>query len=195
MGVDSVHWALAQFQATLLAWPLLATTGYVLVFTLLTALCLPGAAVLLLLAGACFGLTWGCVIGTFASSAGATLTMLAARHWLRERVEGRFSQALGRLNQGLAMDGAWYLLSLRLLPVIPFVIVNLASGLTRLPASTFLWVSALGMLPGTAVYVNAGVHLAEVRSLDGLLDSRTLVALALLAVLPLAGVVLKRVVR
>lgn len=146
------------FLAYYAAYPLLVGLGYFVVFTLMTALCLPGAAPLMLLGGASFGLAWGSVLATLASTTGASLTMLAARHLMRQRVEARWASRLLTLNQGLQRRGLLYLLSLRLLPVVPFVPLNLVSGLTRLPLWRFFWVSALGMLPGTALYVYAGTQ-------------------------------------
>jgi len=163
----------------------LSMLGFFALFTLLTACCLPGAAVLMLLAGASFGLVWGSVLAVLASTTGATLTMLASRHALRERVALRLGERLQGLDRGLQRDGAVYMLSLRLLPVIPFVVLNLLSGLSCLPARTFFWASALGMLPATVLYVNAGLQLAQVHSLDGLLSAPTLGALAALGLLPL----------
>ncbi len=165
MNVEILQSAQAAFLAYYAAYPVLVGLGYFAVFTLMTALCLPGAAPLMLLGGASFGLAWGSVLATLASTTGASLTMLAARHLLRQRVESRFAERLDRLNQGLQRQGPLYLLSLRLLPVIPFVPLNLASGLTRLPLWTFFWVSALGMLPGTALYVLAGTQVHRVADL------------------------------
>ncbi len=187
MNFDDARLALTMFQGYYLAYPVLATLGYFAFFTLLTTLCLPGAAVLMLLAGASFGLAWGSVVATLASATGATLTMWLSRHGLRGRVEARWGERLHTMNQGWQQNGVLYLLSLRLLPVIPFVAVNLISGLTRVPAITFFWVSALGMLPATALYVNAGVQLAQADSIQNLLSVQTLAALALLGVLPLVA--------
>jgi len=153
------------FLAYFAAYPVLVGLGYFVVFALVTALCLPGAAALMLLGGASFGLAWGSVLATLASTTGASLTMLAARHLMRERVETRWASRLLTLNQGLQRHGLLYLLSLRLLPVVPFVPLNLASGLTRLPFWRFFWVSALGMLPGTALYVYAGTHVHRLAEL------------------------------
>lgn len=183
----------AVFQALFDAYPAAVTLAYAALFTTLTALCLPGAALLMLLAGASFGLVWGSVLATLASTTGATLTMLGARHWLRQRVEQRHGARLQTFNRHLQHEGALYLLSLRLLPVIPFVPVNLISGLTRLKSSTFFWASALGMLPGTVLYVYAGVYLAQLQSLDELLSARSAAVLMALGVLPLAtALVLRR---
>jgi len=192
MSFDDVHGALAALQGYYLAYPLLSMLGFFALFTLLTACCLPGAAVLMLLAGASFGLVWGSVLAVLASTTGATLTMLASRHALRERVTARLGGRLQGLNHGLQRDGAVYMLSLRLLPVIPFVVLNLLSGLSCLPTRTFFWASALGMLPATVLYVNAGLQLAQVHSLDGLLSAPALGALAALGLLPLLALAWRR---
>lgn len=158
MIVEYLQAAQVAFLTFYAAYPVLVGLGYFGVFTVMTALCLPGAAPLMLLGGASFGLVWGSVLATLASTAGASLTMLAARYLMRERVEARWADRLHTLNEGLQRRGLLYLLSLRLLPVVPFVPLNLASGLTRLPLWRFFWVSALGMLPGTALYVYAGTQ-------------------------------------
>lgn len=161
---DDLCGAQDLFAAYCVAAPGWMALAYFVVFATITALCLPGATPLLLLAGASFGLTWGSVLATLASTVGACLTMLSARHLMRQRVEARWADRLHTLNQGLQRQGPLYLLSLRLLPVIPFIPLNLASGVTRLPVWTFFWTSAVGMLPGTALYVYAGTqvhHLSE----------------------------------
>ena len=168
------------------AHPVLTTLLYFTGFTLLTACCLPGASLLMLVAGASFGIVWGSAVAVLASAAGATLTMLASRHLLRSRVEVRYADTLGEVNRGLANGGALYLLSLRLLPVVPFVPLNLLCGLTRLPLTIFFATSLFGMLPATMVYVNAGVQLGAVGSLGDILSPSLFCGLLLLALLPLA---------
>jgi uncharacterized membrane protein YdjX (TVP38/TMEM64 family) len=197
--LNPAQWNLAQlkllqggFTAWYLQHPLTVTAVYASVFTLLTALCLPGAALLMLLAGACFGLAWGSVVATLASTTGATITMLAARHGLRRPAQSRWAAHLQRLNEGLGREGACYLMSLRLLPLIPFVPLNLLAGLTNLSAWTFFWASALGMLPATALYVHAGVALAQVDSVDALVSGQLLLALLGLGLLPLGTALLLR---
>lgn len=168
MMIEFFQGAQAAFLAYYATYPVLVGLGYFVVFSVMTALCLPGAAALMLLGGASFGLLWGSVLATLASTTGASLTMLAARHLMRERVETRWASRLHTLNAGLQRRGLLYLLSLRLLPVVPFVPLNLVSGLTRLPLWRFFWVSALGMLPGTALYVYAGTQAHRLSSLaDG----------------------------
>jgi uncharacterized membrane protein YdjX (TVP38/TMEM64 family) len=191
MTLDDMQALLVLFQSSLTSHPWVCTAAYLAVFTAITALCLPGAGVLLLLSGATFGLAWGSVLGTLASSAGATLTLLMVRHGFRARLERRFGAQLQNLHPGLLRESSLVLLSLRLLPVVPFAVVNIVSGMTRLRATTFFWVSAVGMLPGTAVYVYAGQTLAQVHSLEALLNPEMALAMGLLALLPLATIALR----
>jgi pyruvate/2-oxoglutarate dehydrogenase complex dihydrolipoamide dehydrogenase (E3) component len=141
--------------------------------------------VLTLAGGAVFGLLWGTVIVSFASTIGATLAFLAARFLFRDMVKSRFSERLKMIDAGIARDGAFYLFTLRLVPVFPFFIINLAMGLTPIKVRTFYWVSQIGMLAGTVVYVNAGTQLAGINSLSGILSPTLLGSFALLGVFPL----------
>jgi len=165
--------------------PVLTMMIYALAYIVVTGLSLPGAVVLTLAGGALFGLLWGTVIVSFASTIGATLAFLAARFLFRDTVQSRFGQRLQALNQGIDKDGALYLFTLRLVPVFPFFLINLAMGLTLLRTWTFYWVSQLGMLPGTLVYVNAGTQLAKIESMSGILSPALLGSFALLGVFPL----------
>ena len=149
------------------------------------ALSLPGAAVMTLAAGAIFGLGWGLLIVSFASSIGATLAFLASRWLLGGWVQQRFGAKLAAFNAGVAKDGGFYLFTLRLVPVVPFFVINLAMGLTTIRPLTFYWISQLGMLAGTAVYVNAGTQLAGINSLSGIVSPGLLGSLVLLGVFPL----------
>ncbi|MEX2496292.1 MAG: FAD-dependent oxidoreductase [Woeseia sp.] len=167
------------------ARPVAAIGSYFAAYVLVTALSLPGAAIMTIAGGAIFGLLTGSVVVSFASSIGATLAFLAARFLFRDAVQRRFSRRLKRLNEGVERDGAFYLLSLRLVPVFPFFVINLAAALTPLRTWTFYWVSQLGMLPATVVYVNAGTQLARVSSPGDILSPSLLGAFALLALLPL----------
>ena len=166
--------------------PALVAAAYFAAFTLLTSVCLPGCGLLMLLGGATFGLHWGIALSVLASTVGATATMLGARYALRPLVRERLGDRLAPFATTVARDGGYYLLSLRLLPVIPFVPVNLMAGVTELRVSTFFWASLLGMLPGTAIYIHAGRQLASVTTLDALWSPGVMGALALLAALPLA---------
>ena len=161
--------------------------GYMAIYILATALSLPGATVLTLAGGALFGLGIGFLAISFASSIGATLAFLAARLVLRDTVQNRFGERLRAINDGVRKEGAFYLFSLRLVPIFPFFLINLAMGLTPLRTRTFYWVSQLGMIPGTLVYVNAGTQLGKLDSLSGILSPGLLFSFALLGLLPLVS--------
>ena len=159
----------------------IAFAGYVLV----TALSLPGAAVMSLAMGALFGLLWGTLLVSFASSIGATLAFLVSRYLLRDAVQQHFGDKLKAINDGIAKDGVLYLFMLRLVPVFPFFLINLVMGLTPMKARTFYWVSQVGMLAGTLVFANAGTQLAQLQSLSGILSPSLLFSFALLGVFPM----------
>ena len=185
LDLDSLKAGMGQFAAWRDASPLLVAGAYFVLYVIVTALSLPGAAVMTLAGGALFGLGWGLLIVSFASTIGATLAFLVSRHLLRDSVQARFGDRLQAINDGIARDGAFYLFTLRLVPVFPFFLINLLMGLTPIRAATFYWVSQLGMLPGTLVYVNAGTELAAVTSLAGVLSPAVLFSFALLGVFPL----------
>lgn len=161
--------------------------GFFVLYVLLTAVSFPGAVALTLVGGAVMGLGWGLLLVSFASTLGATLAFWSARTLLRDTVQKRLHTRMAEINAGLARDGVWYLLSLRLIPVVPFFAINLAMGLTTMRSGTFFWVSQLGMLPGTAVYVNAGTQLGQLHSLADVASPGLLGAFVLLGVLPLAS--------
>jgi uncharacterized membrane protein YdjX (TVP38/TMEM64 family) len=183
--------ALPTRLKTLLAWqlehPWLFGLCFFALFTLLAATALPGCSVLALAAGACFGWAGGTLLVVGASTLGATLTFLAARHVLREPVQRRWGHRLAALEAALARNGARYLFTLRLAPVVPYALLNLLMGLSRMSTRTFFAVSALGMLAGSAVYAHAGTLLARTGSVQALWSAEVLGALALLALLPWAG--------
>lgn len=165
--------------------PLLLAAIFLLAYIFVTALSLPGAAVMTLAAGAFFGLLWGTVIVSFASSIGATLAFLTARYVLRDSVQNRFPDRLAAINAGIEKDGAFYLFTLRLVPLFPFFLINLLMGLTRIRPWTFYWVSQVGMFAGTLVYVNAGTQLANITGLSGILSAPLLFSFVLLGMFPL----------
>lgn len=158
---------------------------YMLVYIAVTGLSLPGATILTLAGGAVFGLFWGTIIVSFASSIGATLAFLAARFLFRDMVKAHFGERLNTIDEGMAKEGAWYLFSLRLVPLFPFFVINLLMGLTPIKTTTYYWVSQLGMLAGTIVYVNAGTQLGQLTSLSGILSPSLLGSFALLGIFPL----------
>ena len=184
----SLDWLKAQ-QDAIAAYradqPLAAVAVYFALYVAVTALSLPGAALMTLAGGAVFGLLWGTLIVSFASSIGATLAFLASRFLLRDWVMARFGRRLAAIDAGVRKEGAFYLFTLRLVPVFPFFLVNLLLGLTAMKARTFYWVSQLGMLAGTVVYVNAGTQLAQIDSLAGIVSPGLLLSFALLGVFPL----------
>ncbi|MAN53230.1 MULTISPECIES: FAD-dependent oxidoreductase [unclassified Marinimicrobium] len=176
-------------------FPVLVPTVYFAVYVLVTALSLPGAAIMTLAGGALFGLWQGLLLVSFASSIGATLAFLVARFVLRESVQNRFGERLKAINRGIARDGAFYLFTLRLVPLFPFFVINLVMGVTRLKTWTFYWVSQLGMLGGTAVYVNAGTQLAEIDSVGGIFSPELILSFALLGVFPWIAKAIVRLVQ
>jgi len=185
----------AAIQGFQTAQPLLSGVIYFLVYVAATALSLPGAALLTLAGGAVFGLLWGTVIVSFASTIGATLAFLMSRFLLRDWVESRFGQRLTAIDQGVRREGAFYLFTLRLVPVFPFFLINLLFGLTGMKARTFYWVSQIGMLAGTVVYVNAGTQLGKLESLSGILSPALLGSFVLLGIFPLIARRIVEVIR
>jgi uncharacterized membrane protein YdjX (TVP38/TMEM64 family) len=165
--------------------PIVTSLAYGLIYIAITGLSLPGATILTLAGGALFGLLWGTVIVSFASSIGATLAFLAARFLFRDSVERQFSDRLKMVNDGIAKDGAYYLFTLRLVPLFPFFVINLVMGLTAMKTSTFYWVSQVGMLAGTLVYVNAGTQLANIKSLSDITSPLLIGSFVLLGIFPL----------
>ncbi len=166
------------------AHPVLAIVAYAMLYIAVTGLSLPGATVLTLAGGAVFGLLPGLLIVSFASSIGASLAFLAARLLLRDWVKSRLSARLQVIDEGVGRDGGFYLFSLRLVPLFPFFLINLAMGLTPIKTSTFYWVSQIGMLPGTLIYVNAGTQLAKIDTISDILSPALLGSFFLLAVFP-----------
>lgn len=166
----------------------LTIVSYMLIYITATALSLPGAAILTLAGGALFGLVTGTIIISFASTIGATLACIVSRYLLQGWVQDKFGDdKLTKINQGMEEEGAFYLFTLRLVPIFPFFIINLVMGLTKIPIKTFYWVSQIGMLPATLVYVNAGRELAKIDSLSGILSPGLLFSFVLLGIFPLAA--------
>ncbi|WP_197474087.1 TVP38/TMEM64 family protein, partial [Oleiphilus sp. HI0066] len=157
--------ALLDYQAN---EPFKAAVIFFLIYVAVTALSLPAATLITLAAGAIFGLVQGLLLVSFASTIGASIAFLMARTLFRDSVQQRFQSSFSKINEGIDKEGAFYLFGLRLVPIFPFVAVNLLMGLTNFPLRRYFWVSQLGMLPGTFVYVNAGTQLAELDSLSGI---------------------------
>ena len=160
--------------------------AYMIIYILVTSLSLPGAAIMTLAGGALFGLLLGTVVVSFASTIGATLACFVSRFILRDWVQGKFGDKLKTVNEGIEKEGAFYLFTLRLIPVFPFWLINLVIGLTKMPLRTFYWVSQIGMLAGTIVYVNAGKELSKVDSLSGILSPGLILSFVLLGLFPMA---------
>jgi uncharacterized membrane protein YdjX (TVP38/TMEM64 family) len=174
------------------AYPVAAALLVFFLHTLLATLGLPGASLLMLATGSAYGSLAGTLICLTACTSGATLTMLSVRHLLRPLVTRKWGKQLADVDTRIARDGAAYLFSLRLLPVIPFALVNVAAGLSRMKTWTFFWISFVGMLAGTFVYVNAGTELGKVNAFEDIFAPQTLISLALIALLPWAAKLLTR---
>ncbi|GGO82032.1 pyridine nucleotide-disulfide oxidoreductase [Marinobacterium nitratireducens] len=185
LNLEALKHRQAEFDAWYRAHPLTTPALFFAAYVLVTALSLPGAAVMTLAAGALFGLGTGVVLVSFASSLGATLAFLVSRYLFHDAVQSRFGHTLQSVNRGIERDGAFYLFTLRLVPLFPFFIINLVMGLTPLRAWTFYWVSQVGMLAGTLVYVNAGTRLGEIEGLAGILSPELIGSFALLGLFPL----------
>ena len=182
---------LKHYRATLIglyhSHPLFTIAAYFTIYVLVTALSIPGAVVMTLAGAAIFGLWMGTVVVSFASTVGATLAFLVARFLLHDWVRERFGDKLQPIYSGIEREGAFYLFTLRLVPVFPFFLVNILMALTPIRLRTYYWVSQLGMLPGTIAYVNAGTQLAAIESPKDVLSPKVLISFAILGVLPLVS--------
>jgi len=164
---------------------LMSGSIYFVIYVIVTAVSIPGALILTLLGGALFGFTWGLIFVSFASTLGATLSFLFSRYLLRDWVQKKFSNHLQTINKGMQKDGDIYLLTLRLIPLFPFFVINLLMGLTKMPIKNYYLFSQLGMLPGTILYVNAGTQLADIQNLQDILSPTVLGSFVLLGLFPL----------
>ena len=185
LTLEGLKGSMDQFEQYKTQSPWLVIGGFFLVYILVTALSLPGAAILTLAAGALFGLVQGVLVASFASSIGATLAFLTSRYLLRDTIKQRFPDRLASIDAGVKKEGGFYLFTLRLVPIFPFFLINLLMGLTAIKARTFYWVSQIGMLAGTFVFVNAGTQLAQIEQLSGILSFNLLASFALLGLFPL----------
>lgn len=183
--LDNLKAHVGALTAYRLDHPRFAAFCYFAVYLTITSLSVPGIIVLSITGGALFGLVWGTVLASFASALGGTLAFLMARRLLRDRLRRLWGQRLAMVEAGMARDGPFYLFGMRLIPVISYFLINLLMGLTRIPLGTFHWVSQLSMLPLILVYVNAGVQVAQLDSVQDLFSSTLLASLGLLAVFPL----------
>ncbi len=187
LTLESLRSQQAAFASLYAERPLETLATFFALYVAVTALSLPGAAIMTLAAGALFGLVTGTLLVSFASTLGATLAFLASRFLFRDMVQRRFGAYLKRINEGVEKDGAFYLFGLRLVPAFPFFAINLVMGLVPMRTWTFYWVSQVGMLAGTVVYVNAGTQLASIDSLGGLLSPALIASFAALGLFPLAA--------
>lgn len=185
LSLDYLKASQQRFQHLYQEHRLAVIAGYMAVYIVVTALSLPGAAVMTLAGGGFFGLITGTIVVSFASTIGATCASLAARFLLRDWVQGKFGERLQAINTGIEKEGAFYLFSLRLIPVFPFFVINLLMGLTSMSMRTYFWVSQIGMLPATIVYVNAGNELAKIDSLGGILSPGLIASFAVLGLFPI----------
>ena len=183
--LDFIKQSQAEFGALYAQKPLQVIGGFFALYVAVTALSLPGAAIMTLAGGAIFGLVVGLIVVSFASTVGATLAFLAARFALGESVQKKFGARMAEINKGVEKEGAFYLFTLRLVPLVPFFVINLLMGLTKMKTWTFFWVSQIGMLLGTAVFVNAGTQLAKIDSLKGILSPGLLGSFVLLGIFPI----------
>lgn len=184
LTLEGLKGSMAQFNEYKAQSPLLIIGGFFLLYVVVTALSLPGAAILTLAAGALFGLVQGLLIASFASSIGATIAFLASRYLLRDTIKQRFPERLAAIDAGVEKEGGFYLFTLRLVPVFPFFLINLLMGVTAIKSWTYYWVSQVGMLAGTFVFVNAGTQLAQIESLSGILSPKLILSFALLGIFP-----------
>lgn len=184
LTLEGIKQLVAQWEAFYAENPVMVIAGFFVAYVAVTAASLPGAAIMTLAAGALFGVVTGTILVSFASTLGATLAFLSSRYVLRDSIEARFGERLKAINAGMERDGAFYLFSLRMIPAFPFFVVNLVMGLTRIRTLTYIWVSQIGMLLGTAVYVNAGTQLARIESLSGIASPGVLGSFVLLGIAP-----------
>lgn len=191
LTLDYLKNSRAEFATYNAERPFFTMGIYLVFYILVTALSLPGAAILTVASGAIFGVVQGTIVVSVASTIGATLAMLVARTLLRQYVQEKFKEQIQTVNKKIEEEGAFYLFTLRLVPAFPFFVINLVMGLTPMKTWTFAWVSQIGMLAGTIVYVNAGSELGKIESLSDIASPSLLISFALLGVLPL---VLKKLV-
>jgi uncharacterized membrane protein YdjX (TVP38/TMEM64 family) len=187
LSLENFKASQADIVAAKDANPALYIAGFFLLYVAVTGLSIPGAAIMTLVAGALFGVVLGTLIVSFASTMGATLAFLSSRYVLRDWVQGKFGERLRAVDDGLEKDGAFYLFTLRLIPVFPFFVINLLMGLTRIKTGTFFWVSQIGMLPATIVFVNAGTQISRIESTAGLMSPTLIASFVALAFFPWAA--------
>jgi uncharacterized membrane protein YdjX (TVP38/TMEM64 family) len=186
LTLDYLKGSQERFQELYQQRRFMVIATYMAVYIVVTALSLPGAAVMTLAGGALFGLITGTVVVSFASTIGATCACLAARFVLRDWVQSKFGDRLAAINRGMEKEGPFYLFSLRLIPIFPFFVINLLMGLTSIPLRTYFWVSQVGMLPATIVFVNAGKEIAKIDSLAGIASPTLIASFIILGLFPIS---------
>jgi len=175
----------ANIESYINLHPILSGIAYAAVYIILTSLSLPVAGVMTLISGALFGLSWGLLLVSIASSLGATLAFLLARYLFRDAVQQRFAERLRIVNEGIRNDGAAYLFMLRMVPVLPYFVLNAAMALTPIKTRIFLPVTLIGMLPVSAILVNAGLQISRIESMHEIFSARIIISLALIGIFPL----------
>ncbi len=185
LTLENIKSSQAEFEQLKAGSPVFVSLVFFLLYVVVTALSLPGAVLMTLVAGALFGLIWGVVLVSFASTIGATLAFLVSRYLFKESIQNRFGDRLAAINEGVKSEGAFYLFTLRLVPIFPFFLINILMGLTPIRTFTYYWVSQLGMFAGTVVYINAGTQLGNIESLGDIVSLPLLFSFALLGIFPL----------
>ena len=185
LTLSSLKGSLDQLKALYKSHRLMVIAGYFVVYVLTTSLSIPGAAPLGIAGGALFGFWTATLVVSFASTIGATLACFVSRFLLRDWLQSKFGDKIAKINEGIEKEGAFYLFTLRLIPVFPFWMINLAMGLTKMSLIKFYWVSQIGMLPGTMVFVNAGKELAKIDSLKGIFSPSLIISFALIGIFPI----------
>ncbi|WP_028484813.1 TVP38/TMEM64 family protein [Thioalkalivibrio sp. ALE17] len=185
LDLESLRAARGEMEAWWDARPLSTAALFFVAYAVVAAFSVPGIVVMTLAGGALFGVVWGTLLSSLASTLGATLTFLGARALARDAVQRRYGRQLGRINEGFVREGAFYLFALRMIPVFPFLLVNAGMGLLPIRTWTYFWVSLVGMLPATVVFANAGTQLGQLQGLDGLLSPVLLLSLVATGVFPL----------
>jgi uncharacterized membrane protein YdjX (TVP38/TMEM64 family) len=184
LSLSYLKGSLDKFKTLYENHSVLVIAGYFIVYVLTTSLSLPGASPLGIAGGALFGFWTATIVVSFASTIGATLSCSISRFLLRDWIQNKFGDKIAKVNEGIEKEGAFYLFSLRLIPVFPFWMINLVMGLTKMPLPKFYWVSQIGMLPGTMVFVNAGKELGKIDSLKGILSPGLIISFALIGIFP-----------
>lgn len=185
LSLEMIKQRYEDLQLLIDARPLFYYLLFFIAYIIVTALALPISLLKTLLAGALFGLLPGVILTSFASTIGSTLCFLLSRYLFRDFVQGKYEKYLSKVNQGIKEEGLLYLLFLRLSPIFPFFVINLTFGLTHMKWSNFYWISQIGMLPATILFVNAGNQLAQINNVQDILTLKVIISLSALGLLPI----------